>query len=223
MKLVYPEYDLSLDIKENKVNVLVVENKAVMAEVVQTLYSQCCGEKGQFVFSEGEKILSLDKCANLITDIFSLNCNEKRILSKLYQEIEETALENLVQEGREVSSALVFYLEKLCEEVPYHIAYQTEILPSMIMKMADVKFETEATSLLERIVEYLGITNKIFNYSVNIFVNLKLFLTNEEIQSLYEYAFYNKISLVLIEGVDGVRMPEEQVTIIDVDKCTIKI
>lgn len=223
MKLLYSEYDLDIEIQENNVNVITIENPAVLAETVQELYSQSNGAEGKFILSDDNKILPLHKHINLIMDIFSLNCNEKKIISKLYQEMEELAIENAVKESLELNSAISYYMEKICEQVPYHIGYQTEILPSMLMKMVELKFETEAVNLLERIIEYLGIVNKINQNTITIFINLKLFLTVEEIQSLYEYVFYNKISLVLIEGADGVRLPAEKVTIIDVDKCTIKL
>lgn len=223
MKLIFPEYDLHLKLQENRVNVLVIENPTVMGEVVGELYAQWNGAEGRFVLSDGEKILQISKKINIMTDIFGLNCNDKKMISKLYQEVEELATENLVQENMEINAAILCYLERLCEQVPYHINYQSQILPSMLLKMVELKFETQSETLLESIIEYLGVANKVFNYALNVFVNLKLFLTTEEIKSLYEYVFYNKIPLLLIEGVERERLSVEDVTIIDVDKCTIKI
>lgn len=223
MKFVHPEYDLSLELQENKVNVVVVENQKIFTEMIQELYRQCSGGEGAFVLSDKDKILSFHKTAELITDVFSLDCNEKRIIAKLYQEIEELAMENLVAESMELNSQIACYLEKMCDLVPYYLAYQTEFLPSKIMKMVDLRFETTAVTLLEHIVEYLGITSKLHKSMVNIFVNLKSFLTMEELHELYEYTFYNKIPLILLEGFAGSQAPEEQWTIIDIDKCTIKL
>lgn len=223
MKLTYPEYDLELELQENKISVLVVENHAVLTELVQELYRQSNGSEGKFVLSEENKMLQFDKCVNLMTDMFSLNCNERKIISKLYQEMEELAFENLLQEGMEVSREISSYMEKMCEQVPYQLCYGAQIMPSMLMKMLDLKFETETETLLERVIEYLGIVNKIFKYKINIFVHLKLFLTAEELQNLYEYAFYNKIPLLLVEGVAGEQLYQEETIVIDVDKCTIKM
>lgn len=222
MKLVHPGYDLCLEFQENKVNVLVVENQKILAEIIQELRRQCDSVEGAFVLSDSDKILSFGKSVELITDTFSLDCNEKKLLTKLYQELEELAIENLVSESMELNSAIACYMEKICDQVPYYLDYQSEFLPSKIMKMVDLKFETTAVTLLEHIVEYLGIVSKIHK-GITVFVNLKLFLTQEEIHELYQYAFYNKILLVLIEGFAGTKAPEEQWTIIDVDKCIIKL
>lgn len=223
MKLIHSEYDLEMQIVENRVNVLVVENPAIMAELVGELYKQCDGAEGRFVLSEDNRILHMNKAVNMITNIFALNCNDKKILTRLYQEIEESATENLFSEGMSVNAAIVAYLEALCEQVSYHVEYQPQIFPTAIMKMADLRFTDESATLLESIVQYLGITNKIFHYGLNIFLNLKMFLPSEELAKLYEYAFYNKIPLLLIEGTVGVHHKEESVILIDVDKCTIKI
>lgn len=223
MKLVYPEYDLNLELEENKVNILVIENHEVLAEIVRELYCQCSGGEGKFALSEGNKILQISKSVNFMLDMFSLNCNDKKIITKLYQEIEELAMENMVQESMEINTVVVEYLEKMCDQVPYHMCYQAQILPAMFLKMVDLRFEAEGGTLLESIIEYLGITNKIFHYTTNIFLNLKMFLTTGELQRLYEYAFYNKISLILIEGYRGEKQSGEKATIIDIDKCTINI
>lgn len=223
MKLVHPEYDLCLEFQENKVNVVAVENQKLLAEIIQELYRQCNDAEGAFVLSDKDKILPFGKSVELITDVFSLDCNEKKLITKLYQELEGLAIENLVSESIELNSAIACYMEKMCDLVPYYLAYQSEFLPSKIMKMVELKFETTAVTLLEHIVEYLGIASKIHKTGITVFVNLKLFLTPEEIHELYQYAFYNKISLVLIEGVAGAKVPEEQWTIIDVDKCIIKL
>lgn len=223
MKLMHSEYDFSLEIQENRVNVLVIENRALLAEIVQELVGQCDGAEGRFILAEGNKVLAFNKSVNLLMDIFTMNCNEKKIITKLHQEIEELSLENLVQESMEIKTAVLCYLGKLCDQTSYHLEYVQNFMPSAIMKMADLKFCTEATSLLEKIIEYLEVVNKVFKYHVNIFVNLKLFLTEEEIRSLYEYVFYHKINLVLVEARMDEKIEDEQVTIIDVDKCIIKL
>lgn len=223
MKVVHSEYDLQLDLRENKVNVLVIENRTLFAELVSELYRQCGGAEGRFVVSQNDEIQPFSKCVEIITDILGIDCNEKKLLSRLYQEMEGLALENLISESTGLKSAILCYLEKMCGQVPYHLEYQQEFLPSKIMKMADLKFRSEAGSILEKIIEYLDIASKVQSESIRIFVNLKMFLEEDALQNLYEYAFYNKIALVLIEGVTGKANSMEQITIIDVDKCIIRL
>ena len=223
MKLVHEEYDLALDLLENKVNVLVIERHSLFTEIIQELYKQCNGEEGHFIISYNQKILSMSKTVEIITDILGIDCNNKRMLASLYQEIEQLVNENLIMESAQFNSSMIYYLERMLETVPYHLEYQADCIPTKIMKMVEMKFEMKDISLLERIVEYLGIKGKLYGTAVTIFVNLKMYLEKEELQSLYEYIFYNKLQVILIEGgVDAV-LPEEQVTIIEVDKCIIKV
>lgn len=223
MRLVHSEYNLDLELKENRVNVVSVENQAILAEIIQELCRQCNGGEGQFVFSDRDKILPMNKHIKLITDVFSLDCNEKKILTRLYQELEQLAIEDMAYEGIRLNSEILFYVENLCEKTSYHLKYQPEFSPSQILKLMDLEFETEAVSMLEKIIEYLGISNQLFKSTVTIFVNLKLFLTEKEMENLYEYAFYNKISLVLLEGTVRRKLLKEDLTIIDMDRCVIKV
>ena len=46
-----------LGIRENRVNVLVIENSDVLVDVVQDLYAQKEGREGGLVLAEGEKYI----------------------------------------------------------------------------------------------------------------------------------------------------------------------
>lgn len=69
-KLVYGKYDISMKLEENYVNELIVENPAVLAEMVQELTAQTEGAEGGFILSEDEKILSIEKNLVFIKDPF---------------------------------------------------------------------------------------------------------------------------------------------------------
>ena len=59
MKLVNSKLDLKLEIKENIVDVIVVEDKQSMVSVVSDLWCQCNGKEGDFVLSN-ENIIKID-------------------------------------------------------------------------------------------------------------------------------------------------------------------
>ena len=75
--------------------------------------------------------------------------------------------------------------------------------------MADVKIDIEADTLLERIVEHIKISCSLLERNIFVFLNLKLFLTEQEIRELYKECFYRKVHLILIEAVYMGKYPEE--------------
>ena len=54
-----------------------------------------------------------------------------------------------------------------------------------------------------------------------VFVNLKSFLSQGELSKLYEFAFYEKLNLLLIEGISRDKLDGERIVIIDDQLCHI--
>lgn len=63
MRLVYADFNLAFELKENEAMVIVIENQHIFAEIVNELIQQCAGQDGGFVLSDSDKIkLSVRKC-----------------------------------------------------------------------------------------------------------------------------------------------------------------
>lgn len=223
MILRHENYDFEMKFQENQINILVIEKQQVMANLVQDMYLQCNGKEGGFILSDIDKIVPIDKSIELILEPFSINCNNKKIMNKLYQELTELAKETLIRERMELNFQLTAFLEQLLQEVPYHLSYKDEHEVQDILKFADVKVDSEGETLLEKIVDYLRVINQICRCSICVFVNLKSFLSKKDLQHLYEFANYQKMHLVLMESCERERIEGEKTFIIDQDECIIEI
>lgn len=223
MRLSYSEYDINFEIMENRVNVFVIENPKIMTEILRELYNQNAGMEGKFVISENNKILEFDKKIYLISNLFQLEFNDKKILNRLYQNLEELAVENLISEEIKINGNITDFLNQICELSPYNLEFKTQFLPIDLMKMGGIRFVKEPGNLLEDIIQYIDIINKLVSPKLIIFFNLKLYLSEIELQHLYEFVFYHKISILLIEGNQYEKIAKEDIFIIDKDQCTIRI
>lgn len=223
MKLIHSEYDIKIELKENVVNLLVIEDRSIMSELVCELYNQCNGQDGRFILSDNLKELKIGKEISIVLEPFTINCNERKVISKLYQELEGLALENLYVESMELYSDITKYSNELCQMVPYNLTTRSDFTPLDIIKISDVKIEEDDSTLLEKIINYLGVMGSICRIKLVIFVNLKTFLNHEEIDELYKYSNYNKIHLLLIESTYNVDSICEKTIVIDKDKCIIDI
>lgn len=89
MKFVHS--DLSADILNDK-NVFtewILESPELYAKYLQELFSQQNGEEGQFVLSHKEKELNIAKSVEVIVNPFNVEINGRKILNKLYTELEQ--------------------------------------------------------------------------------------------------------------------------------------
>ena len=77
---------------------------------------------------------------------------------------------------------------------------------------------------LERIIDYIKIHSEFVKTKCFVFVNLLSYLTEYEIEKLYEFCHYEKIFIIFIED----KQPENinifsQVYLIDKDYCEVSL
>lgn len=222
MKLVYLKYDLKMELQENRVFVLSIENEAVFSEMVCDLWRQTNGEEGGFLLSEDDKIYSLSSMLEFIVNPFSIDCNNRKILSKLYKELQETASSVMQQELGGINTAALQFLEKLEMETPYSLHYRLDMDFHALLKCYDVKLEIAGESFLDKIVNYMKILHQLCGKELVVFLNLKQYLSKKEMQLLYQFAFYEKIYVMIIEGSASALGENEIGLIYDPDLCIIE-
>ena len=67
-----------LDWSDKSVNTLVIENPRYFYSVISEMIAQSMGDDGSFMLSEGLETVSFSRTVDVITDLFSINLNEKR-------------------------------------------------------------------------------------------------------------------------------------------------
>lgn len=218
-KIAHLKYNFFITLEENRVNELVIENPSVMSELVQELSVQYEGENGNFVLSEVDKILSIEKTMVFVKDPFSIDVNQRKILSKLYSELGEYVNAVYSQEKDSFIREYIQYMNYICGKSELFLDYDAEPDIQDVFKLAKIKIDSQAENLLNRIVECIKVFAELLHQEIFVFLNLKLYFTKEEISTLYKECFYRKIHLILIEAVFEEKLTGEKVCIIDRDKC----
>ena len=90
-----------------------------------------------------------------------------------------------------------------------------------LLKLYGVKIESDGVDVLETLIDYLRAISSICNIHVVWMLNLKQFLTEEQVDQLYEFCFYEKIYLINLEGQKNYALKQEKCVIIDKDLCVI--
>lgn len=125
------------------------------------------------------------------------------------------------EEGSNLNSNIVTFLENLLTTVPYHLEMEVDLDVAALLKLYGVKVETDGVDVLETLIDYLRAVSSICNIHVVWMLNLKQFLTEEEVGQLYEFCFYEKIHLINLEGQKSYTLEQEKCVIIDRDLCVI--
>lgn len=223
MKLVHNDFLCPIEFDENEVNLLILENPVYMRKILESLYQQVKGEDGDWVLSDENKILKMDKYAEIIINPFDIDVNQKKLLAALYSVI-DTEVQNseLLLEWNSLHLLFVNFAEKVSSQVFYDLSLADEFDVKDFLKFMNVKFYEEESSILEKMISYVRLVREMLGLRLIVFVNLHTYLSGEELKYLYEQAFYWKIHILVIENVvPEEKMDIENMIIIDKDACII--
>lgn len=223
MKIVHQGYNFAIPLNENQIAVLSIENVHAYTEILQDIWNQIQGGDGKFILSDKGKILKISKEVDCIFNPFSLKCNDRKIITRLYQQIKEQADNFFLEETMKMNTNINQFLDALLLQVPYALKHNQELDMVNLLKLYDVGFECSAETVLEQIIEYLRIMNKLCGITVYVFVGLKQYLSSCELKELYKFAFYEKINILIIESIHTPLIEGEKGWIIDSDLCIIEL
>lgn len=221
MRLVYAKYEIEIQLRENEVYTLVLEQPVVFTDFLRNLMAQINGMEGELILSEGDQQLSLAKNAVLISNPLMVDSNEKRVLTKLYKELDQNVKNLMYEKYSMISAELLQFMEDMTATVPYQLSTETDLNIMALLKAYDVKIALEENDPLERLIDYLRAFSSICGIRVFVILNLKHFFTEDQVVQLYEFCFYSKIFLINLEGQKNYTLPEERCVIIDKDFCFI--
>lgn len=225
MKLVHPYIERQIIFDESKINVLTIENQKLFSEVVQELIAVLNGGNSKFVLSEGMDIINISKVGELCIDIFSCEINSKKAITKLYEILRAKSVdEDMHLKTNQILSSIFSYTEDLIFEFgEYELSYNLDTDITNIFKALDVKFDLSDKTYLEKLLDYVYINSEFLSKKLFIFVNLKSFLLEEELEAFYKMMFYKKINILLLESFEReYKFDCEEYYIIDKDLCQIK-
>ena len=222
MNLTNEQFGINLELAENRVNVLTIENPQVFSEILTDFWRQSNSEPGATILSDKDNVLNFAKDAELIINPFSVNCNDKKVITELYKELEKNIRESMFADYQMIQNTLLKMIDEAIQKEPYAISYDYELDIPGLLKLAGVKIDCNQGSILEQLIDYLRIISQIKRKKVFILVNIKHYLAAEELLQLYQMAFYEKIQIIIVEGQQGIRLENEYHQILDTDLCWVE-
>lgn len=190
--------------------------------IISELKRQVNKVEGSFILSKNNAPINLDNYIEVITDIISFELSDKRFLPLITKQIESVCMneENYLRTG-ELISLLENYFLDIVDESDCMAEPVYDIDVSSLIKSANFRLEHSFENLTEKIYEYVRLSAKYLGKRVFVFVNLKQFLSQEQLCELYKFFRYEKYHLVLMEGCIKYSLPNEERHIIDKDMCVI--
>lgn len=224
MRFFHQVFSKPIIFRENKVNLLVIENKKLFADFVRDFTVQSRGEEGGILLSDDVFGLDFEKHAEVIADYFSLDFNGKKLSSKLLAELKQSALYGFALETEELLGFLNSFGSKIISSVEFPLEWETADDIGAVLKLFEYKLSISFENPLEMLVDYMEVCSHFLKKDIFVLVNLKSYFDIEEIKLLYKEAFFRKWNLIVLEPSDREQLSEyEDIVIIDKDLCEIRI
>lgn len=200
----------------------IIESPESFSGYVLELSTQIDGNEGQFVLSDKNKELDLAKKAELIFNPFTVDINERKILNKLYMELSDLSKEEeMYIKTVELLRHLQEYMLELEQCTEYILEFDQETEMSALLKAVNIHYETRDMDFMERLVQYMKVLAVVVGIKVFMFVNLRSYLTDHQMQEVMKEMKYQNIKGLFIESQQRSCMEGVKQYIIDVDRCEI--
>ena len=224
MKIINKNWQRRIEIEENTIYTLVFENKRYYRENIIELINQHKGNEGSFIISNNSKEIEFAKDSHIITDIFSIDINSKKVLTKIYSSLLKLVVED-VYRYNELSTNIKVYFEKLIFDSSLEIEQGEEIDMSSLLKLGDFKIHVDNADILEKFIKFLKVLTELCNCKIVFVVGLHNVFTIDEIKEIYKEVCLNKINIINIEYQKFENISSENyreiVYIFDKDNCEI--
>ncbi|MDD4508265.1 MAG: type II-A CRISPR-associated protein Csn2 [Eubacteriaceae bacterium] len=224
MKLYHPYLEIPIVLEENKHYQLIIENPGIYSELMVELKGQIAGEKGRFVLSRADELLSISKTTDLCIDFFDSDVNQRKIVTALHHLLAKQAVNEVwYLKTQKCLADLAAYVNALTQDFELPLSVSEHYQMEDILKLMGVTIRSHPVNLLEKIVDYLNVMGKIGKVELFVLVNLKNWLNESDFMLLYDYIEYQKIQVLFVESTQrmGECSQREKFRIIDVDGCVI--
>lgn len=218
MKLRLNGFENEIILNNGNVNILQIGNSKCFSHIIEVLNDKINGIENNEIclLSDSEEEVNMSKNAYLLFDLFNIDYNSKKILNKIYGIISENVQKNQEIEFEELSLKLRNYIIQEINELPFEFVMNRELDISDMLKIYDLKIDSENYSnVLERVELLIDLISTLGIAQILIIPNLRTFLSDDELVELYKYSLYNDINLILIEKNIESKLMYEKVLIID--------
>lgn len=221
MKLVYKDMGHILNFTDDYVNELVVENKKMFFDIVNSMSRQSEGLHGDCVLSVADTPVEFKKHADMTVQFAPFEVNRKSLLTKLYATLEKGALlpENYMA-TQQLLGETEKYVLHLAEELPFEICCQ-KLAIGPIIRALSPEIEEKDRSTIENIFAYMEFVRELDGEKLFIMINMRSYFSDEEMEIFTESVCLHGFYVLLLESTAYEKLKHTKRFIIDPDLCEI--
>ena len=137
-------FDKKIELDENIVNIVEIYDQKLFTEIIDNLNNQFNGEQenNEIVLMEDDARMDMQKAIYVLTDVFNIDFNSKKILNKIYNILAQNIKNKQDDELEEIALKLRNYFIKEINELPFEFNMNRDVEIIDLIKAYDVKIDT---------------------------------------------------------------------------------
>lgn len=201
MKIKISFVDKILDFSSNNVICLNILNRTYLIRIMKAFYNLSEGESDEniYCFNEQNEEENLVNKVNYISNYFDVIYSGRKfsneIINYILKELPESDINNIQNNFKKYENELLQKLSKL--DVPLQLTLNDDV--DDILKIFKIEIFSKE-SMLDNLFLLLKIESIFKINKLICLINLKQYLTSEQINELLKYATYNNLRILLIES-----------------------
>lgn len=201
MKININYIDNNIIISNDKVLSLEIENKSYFYRVVNDFnnITKDSSIKNINFYDDNGKELELSNKINVIIDYFNIDFNSKKILNMLYKSLKDEIDEITNTQINTYYNKIKKIIFKKLINFNLLLSINEEYEIDTIFKLLKISIDCK-DSLLDNLLLLIDIENLLKINELIVLVNIKQYLSSDELAELYKYSLYNGVKVLLIDS-----------------------
>lgn len=200
MNIIVSYFDNTIIVNDDFINVIEIENKRYFYRFVSDLnkiihegYSDCIN------FFDKDNELNMNNKIKLFVDVFNLGLESKKYDKDINRVINESISnedkDNIISKYKN----LVRTYNKVLNNIDLPLVIDSNCIIEDITKFMKISING-TNELLDNLLLLIDLEKVLNTKNILIFINLKQYLTKDELNELYKYSIYNHIKIILIDS-----------------------
>lgn len=220
MKLASDKFQTMIEFRENQIASLIIESPDVFRELLTDLTAGLNGMESGVILSEDNEPLKVSNSIELLTSYVPFEVNTKKLISGLITVLEQEAInEEHYMRTQELLADIERYVDELAFSLPGNLEYKISL--SGLLKMVSPKLCLEDVKGIEAVYEYMKFYREVIGDRIFVFVNLREFYNQKEVEDFAATVLQHKFKILLIDNKEYPSIIGEKRLIIDEDRCEI--
>ena len=219
MNLIYTFLDNKIDLYNDYVNSIEILNNNYFYRLTNLVYKYSNNqETEEFYFTENNEEIKLNKKIRIITNYYDFDFNNKKYINELIKNISNNTDDNILLKLNNNYNKLYKVLSSLINSVDlnFKVDINDEFSINEILNNFNLSIPSK-DNLLDNLILLIDIEKQFNINKVLVFINLKDYLSREDIIEFEKYCIYNNMYVILFDNSKYKNNSYEKKFIIDKD------